>query len=89
MTEAEIKEALEICERATPGPWTTDADEGWGTAGVTGLALYGDCEIEPADARFIAHARTNYPKALKALQRIRALVHGNQCSERRCVCQER
>lgn len=75
-----IDEELRICEAATDGPWKEFAcgvlkgpfwvvsnERGWEQ-----LTTFGN----PADATFIAHARTGYPVALRELARLRELLAG-------------
>lgn len=68
-----IKEQLELCEKATPGPW-----EEYGTGVITYTHPSRDiCELGKAwgswvqrmdNAEFIAAAREGYPLVLKELQ---------------------
>ena len=84
LTDDEIREAVAVCEKSTTeGPWEV------GTCIVaheSGL-LIADCYIQTceeafrpsmreacANARFIAHARTGYPRALADLQAARTEV---------------
>lgn len=67
-----IAEALERCERATPGPWLSEA--GWNNAGmpsrtwkVPGRNDGLEIEMLAGDALFVEHARTDLPSALRAL----------------------
>ncbi len=83
MTDDEIKQELEICEKATPEPWTwdmSDVDFVWSLHRDYNH-LPNDTILTCADAdfvsdakpnrAFIAHARTNYPLALRELLRLR------------------
>ncbi len=71
MTEDEIKADLAICDVATPGPWDAPEDAQndivWGPDYLIGVGTMHDI----ADRRFVAAARTGYPKALRYLLKAR------------------
>ena len=82
LTDDEIREAVAVCEAATAGPWIEFQPEHseYDVLGseVTIATCYGGID-EPetygqANARFIAHARTGYPRALADLQAARTEV---------------
>lgn len=81
--------AREMCDKATPGPWTIG--DGWrGTAhGVRTESVHSEdpqddlskvCAVERGfepgmdDAAFIAHARTDLPDALAEIERLRGAL---------------
>jgi hypothetical protein len=85
MNQDEIKAARERCESATEGPWRVARYDGChvlvpdGTVRDSGGKLdYGGgvmChDIREADAEFIAHARTDLPRALDEIGRLSARV---------------
>lgn len=65
----ECAEILERAEHATSGPWEQEFEDGTGTnfviKGNYGIA---ECYDGPHDAAFIASAREDLPKAVKAYQ---------------------
>ena len=82
LTDREITDALALCEAATPGPWAYETP--LPPAGATEVhwpVSLADDDVMPVcdyirleDARFIAAARTGWPKALEEVQRLRAQV---------------
>jgi hypothetical protein len=82
--EDEIKVALELCEKATPGPWFPQEINGtyhtkkgcvwnvpdWKDPGETGfcVATINHYCGTEADAEFLAASREGWPRALKQLQ---------------------
>ena len=71
MTPSERKAARKRCEAATAGPWRA-REQGWiwqdGTAlrleGAVAIVTDPDHPSSKLDGNFIAHARTDLPKAL-------------------------
>lgn len=78
-----LAECRARCEAATPGPWQDDGEadfwspeDGYATSWVrTGLTFWSDppttgaeCAATQADAAFMAHARTDLPKALDIIE---------------------
>jgi len=62
-----IKEAKEICEKATPGPWSVSVNGNT----VKSHAIKGVCSgMKPSgeDSCFIAFARTALPEALRIIE---------------------
>lgn len=80
-TDEEIRAALEVCERATPGEWWRHSACGGcavtaykpGTSGGKGVdvAITEGHENSINDATFIAASRTGYPRALRAIQELK------------------
>ena len=82
LTEQEKKEIRELCNFATPGPWTYFPKRKYNEHHV-GVPAYGTdmnlkmdlfpdgCPSGEADAKFIAHAREIVPKLLNALDESR------------------
>lgn len=74
MTDDELKAIEERANAATPAPWTTFAWSKWAPdeVSVSGPRLTGyEGEVVPADAEFIAHARTDVPTLLAEVRRLR------------------
>ncbi len=81
-----LDEARARCEAATEGPWEWSdqfhACEHDGLASSSGLNVvrsaidYGGSivEVDEADARFIAHARTDLPRALDLIERMAGVL---------------
>jgi hypothetical protein len=81
MTPAERKRAQEVCDKATPGPWSF-ADESWVGAsqfwvyandddGKRRSAVFGNIEIDMNglnNLAFVTEARTLLPKALMQIE---------------------
>lgn len=72
-----IERGLELCEKATPGPWIDSAgdvekDEG----NYRGdRALFDACiNASKDDTQFIVDARTNYPQALNWISRAKPIL---------------
>lgn len=92
MADLNLKDALMICEAATPGPWDSnssrlvhaDIPERLGL-----IAVAENHEYEKSDAAFIAHARTAYPKILDAyieeLKLTASLDSAGNCDSQ-CLC---
>ena len=81
-----IDEAIERCDAATPGPWREGTLNVWHDASVTRVADterhwmeagefhhrgVDSCYREQCDARFIANARQDLPRALAIVQAAR------------------
>ena len=70
MTEQEIKEMRDRCEKATPGPWESGS---WIIANEVAVAeiviLDDDAETE-GNSSFIANARADLPRALNEIERL-------------------
>lgn len=84
LTKAEIAEMRARCEAATPGPWTDvrpgrDAETGFSKGVIVAAVaprqgIYADPpggSYPAADQSFIAHARTDLPRLLDELERMR------------------
>lgn len=81
-TEEREAEVRARCADATPGPWhhgTSAVDRDVRT-GLSSHNIYGNghedittpgASIDPPDAQFIAHARTDLPDALEEIARLR------------------
>lgn len=83
-----LAEAKKRCDEATPGPWRTPGGDGTLDYLIETEALlscregyvYGDeiivndYETAKKDLQFIAHARTDLPKALDMLVRAKSLL---------------
>lgn len=68
-----IKKGLELCEKATPGPWRTVGNTLYPYETPTpNFPFVGDVPT----VLFIADARTNYPRALKLLAEFKPLAEG-------------
>ena len=91
-TTAKLRAALEMCERATGGPWNASShkegaipvgevcrvdDRGW-HAVVSEHVEYGAADGPQcaADVEFIAVARTGYPAALRLLIEVLEMAEG-------------
>lgn len=84
-----IADEIKVCEAATEGPWMWQPPHGDNVGGIrttAGVPIitcgidtreYPSVGLDPSeeDAVFIVHARTGYPKALKALEKIKAVLH--------------
>jgi hypothetical protein len=83
LTEIELRAAA-----ATPGPWQVlsacppgkhdrDKDEMWvGTSDRVTIAILGErYTTAPAEAEFIAHARTDVPALVTEIRRLRAITN--------------
>ncbi len=70
LAEAEIAAGLELCEKASPGPWRQGGEGNRD-------CIFGpdDWEIEESydDISFIAEARELLPRALREVERLREL----------------
>ena len=72
----DIKRLRELCEKATPGPWTVIGEDSWNVKGFPQVEMNTpDVHYFPvhndADAQFIAAARTALPEALDEIERLR------------------
>lgn len=78
MTDLEIARALELCERATPGPWKWNKHDQLFSDPNADIVLFieregdvygptADLSVSGEDREFIAAARTLLPSALAAL----------------------
>lgn len=67
------KELLELCEKATPGPWWEDDNGGirFGRVPVAVIPFSAPKEVEIANARFIAAARTELPRLVRENEALR------------------
>lgn len=86
MTDRELMEARELCERATPGLDNPGAAPGWCWRKHPTYSLY-TVERVPSvvnlfcraeDAHFIATSRTLVPRLLDEVERLRVLVGGRR-----------
>lgn len=67
-----IKKGLELCEKATPGPWRTVGNTLYPYETPTpNFPFVGDVPT----VLFIADARTNYPRALRLLEECYRRLH--------------
>jgi hypothetical protein len=66
----DIRAARERCEAATDGPWWVGGKGG----GIECADYYVAHHVDPEDAAFMAHARTDLPEALDLLERCRVLL---------------
>lgn len=75
MTEAELAEIKARADAATPGPWRFKQGNGtaaWFIRGEKESRLEIHVIVDPGDdARFIASARTDIPKLLDEIERLR------------------
>jgi hypothetical protein len=69
LTDAEIAAALDLCARATEGPWSV---ENWRVSAPDGSEIASTIASE--DAVFIAAARDILPRALGEIRRTRAIA---------------
>lgn len=75
MTEKELQEIKERCEKATPGPWGLDT---WKNNLM--VIATANCKIVVAsrmqirDAEFIAHAREDIPKLLREIEELKKQI---------------
>lgn len=83
LTAEEMAQIRARAEAATPGPWDLDAAGGHGHRwGVTGpesedfefLFYPADYPRHGVDAEFIAHARSDVPRLLEEVERLRAAL---------------
>ena len=94
--ESRLAEIRARAENATDGPW-----EDWGGVDANGVTRasgpitwddHGGEVFKPADAEFIAHARTDVPALLAAVEAVRELhqpghtFHGHGFSTPLCSC---
>jgi len=77
-----IKKGLELAEKATPGPWIHSAD-GWLKAIYTngGLTRFSGVftQHRPSvrNVEFAIDARTNYPRALNWISRVKPILEAD------------
>src|SRR6476661_1436555 len=81
MTEEELKQIRERCDEATEGPWGTYNGcaikalakfDGWKAPTIATVELLRkDYETHILNAEFIAHARTDIPKLLDEIEKLR------------------
>nr|WP_315035450.1 hypothetical protein [uncultured Chryseobacterium sp.] len=80
LNEIELKKMLEICNNATPSPWTSYIEGRNCTSGssfiMTGTGENRDYDIEfvtikPEDQNFIAMARNSMPQLIEELLRLK------------------
>lgn len=77
LTEADLRAAEERCERATPGPWEIDPNAEDRTDVLSPSQQCAICYVPDEDSKdgaFIAAARTDLPRALREIRRLRATV---------------
>lgn len=80
LTDQEISDALEICEKATPGPWKDTEDPhhfSYHEREGRTYAIYGNGvkiadAVRPSDAHLAAASRTLLLRALKEIQELRS-----------------
>lgn len=79
-TDAELDEMQARCDAATEGPWDINNDLGtdeiycdWHSVGP--IALVG--QFADANSIFIAHARTDIPRLIAEVRRLRRARHGS------------
>ena len=102
MTDADITGIESRCAAATPGPWVWDvelpkrAPEGFVELTSGGYYVL-TSELDsngmpfilgsPADFSFVAHSRTDLPRMLAEVQRLRAAIaeHHGQKADDRCI----
>ncbi|MEJ0032425.1 MAG: hypothetical protein WDO15_19660 [Bacteroidota bacterium] len=78
ISDAELQEILNRCQNATPGPWVSfvegrDHESGSSFIQTSG----GDIELlgtSTADQDFIAHSRTDIPKLIEEIRRLKQLA---------------
>jgi hypothetical protein len=78
MTDKELDEIRERCDRSSPGPWKAWVEGRDHTSGSSIVQTAAD-DIEmsgatEADYDFIANARQDIPRLLEEVRRLRALV---------------
>lgn len=69
MTQRDLKADLELCNKATPGPWVFNGISVLGAHGLLIARTPND-----ADAEFIAQAREGWPHAIERAMRAEAEV---------------
>ena len=82
LTDAEIQEALKLCDEATEGPWESGSAALVNITDRITMTQHYKIHSNPKrpwfppgkDGTFIATARTLLPRALRELQRARAVV---------------
>ena len=76
LTDADLAEIERRAEAATKGPWrayTVQTGEFAGEFGVISDASHIAKPDNPDDAAFVAHARTDIPRLLKEIARLRGI----------------
>lgn len=84
LSQEELQAIREREAKATPGPWTETNDQmhlgepnenvaSWSVRNLDGAAIFKNCGFV-ADNKFIAHARTDIPRLLEALDAANARV---------------
>lgn len=79
LSEAKLEQMQRLCDGATGGPWKAywEGRDHWGgsnfiqTAGTDGIELIG---ASMADCDFIASARTDVPRLVEEIRRLRRLL---------------
>ena len=84
MTAADrLDEIAARADAANYGPWEPDGSHFWTPSGRS------DFHLDPADAEFIAHARTDVPRlvaALRAVDEVSRLHRSRLPKASRCNC---
>ena len=73
MTDEELRAIRDRCEKATPGPWIED--NGYRVRNMAGEVLFETKHFEASvgnDAAFCANARSDVPKLLAEVDRLRS-----------------
>ena len=76
LDEVWLKEQLEQCEKATPGPWVVGTRHSWGwpVHAIRDMESGSDLEAEQ-NRIFIAATRSGYPLVLKELRRLKQVIY--------------
>ena len=61
----DLQKDLEICNRATPGPWNGEENTGVEPVFETGCGCCTESTLSKEDAEFIAEAREGWPHAIE------------------------
>ena len=61
----DLKADLEICNKATPGPWNGEENTGVEPVFETGCGCCTESTLSKEDAEFIAEAREGWPHAIE------------------------
>jgi len=76
----DLAKDMEICNRATPGPWNGEENTGVEPVFETGCGCCTESTLSKEDAEFIAEAREGWPhaieRAIKAEAKLDRLIEG-------------
>lgn len=77
MNDTQLREWLELCEKATPGPWftilTIDSIVSFNKEPFIKICVLDELDYLPDNFDFISISRTGWPKTIRELIRAREL----------------